>query len=147
MRFIRNLSGLRKFLRGPKLDSDLKGDPPPIRFSSNALPALPVEIWHRIIMLAVRLPCTLSTRLADPFRNGAPIYNSEQELQESRLVAVKVQLVCRAWRVVAIRLLHERYVLCCTAHTTPLVKALENSKARGCNYGVWTKELECRRGR
>lgn len=133
------------------LDEDFIGDPPPISFApdSTRLPALPTEIWDHILAYVTRLSGKLNISLPDAFHVGVHDQITKKMERESRRNAGALQLVCRAWRVAAIKLTYEHITLCCHEHMQPLIAVLERTKARdpqSRGYGWWVKEIECRNG-
>lgn len=119
------------------------------RNSDSSAPVLPIEIWQYIVELASCLPVAPSVSSPDLFHTGSNyiILPKEDEYSSWR-DARTVQLVCRAWRTVAVKHAYERLVLCCERHMKPLARTLEESKQKdpdGLGHGRWVREIETRR--
>jgi len=70
--------------------------------------ALPVEIWHRILCLVIRVPHYLDTVYSDPFKdvdfNHAQMTIDEENAEK---MSVVIQLVCSSWYQYGKRLKYE----------------------------------------
>jgi len=107
-------------------------------------PALPVEVWRRILAFVTRFPGANAIDREDPF---ASQYEPPESLQaDAELLEDRKRLlmVCRTWRPIVFEIMSEYMVICCDQHLLVIVERLEKSKTTlgGNGLGEWTRRID-----
>lgn len=103
-----------------------------LRFDTEKLPHLPVEVWLLIFQLATEVPFAFLPRTESPFDLPPRPTHKQMTAELSRSLITKryIVLVCKAWNEIATPLLYSAILLRTTGGVTAAWTTLRNSAQR-----------------